>query len=123
MGSRLCALLLSSALSVLGCAANGARGLSTPHVSLAPTAKLLPARVRRLSNFELDNSIASMTGLPVALARELPPDVRQEGYTPNANQDVSSAWATRYAALVAELAGRAAQRLGRDRGCHELSAS
>jgi hypothetical protein len=45
----------------------------------------------------------------VSLVSELPPDVRQEGYTRNANQDVSSAWAGRYETLVTSLASRAAQ--------------
>lgn len=118
-----CALLLGCTWLAVGCGARGMHGTSTPRVSLAKDAKLLPARARRLSNFELENSLASLTGLPVAVARELPPDVRQEGYSPNANQDVSSAWATRYATLVSELAPRAAQRLSSDGGCHELSAA
>src|SRR5690348_8161248 len=121
MRSSLCALLLGSALVALGCATGGARGLSAPHVRLEPSAKLLPARARRLSNFELENSLARVTGLPIAIAGELPPDVRQEGDTPNAGQDVSSAWATRYSTLISELAGRAAKKMSVDAGCHELS--
>ena len=82
----------------------------------------MPTRTRRLTNFELDNSLTRLTGLEVALAPQLPPDVRQEGYTPNANQDVSSAWASRYSALVAELAARAAGKLARA-GCHDLASA
>jgi len=122
MRSSLCAVLLGSALVVLGCATGGARGISAAHARLEPGAKLLPARARRLSNFELENSLARVTGLPATIARDLPPDVRQEGYTPNARQDVSSAWATRYSGLISELAGRAAKKIGKDAGCHELSA-
>jgi len=108
---------------LLGCGANGLHGVSTPRVSLAKGAKLLPARARRLSNFELENSLKRLTDLTVSVAVELPPDVRQEGYSPNANQDVSSAWATRYSTLVSELATRAAQQLSHDGGCSELSAA
>jgi hypothetical protein len=69
--------------------------------------RLLPARIRRLTNLELERSLTALTGLDVALAAELPPDVRQEGYTPNAEQDVSATWAARYSALVREIARRA----------------
>ena len=117
------ALSVCCALGGAGCAAPSALGLSEPHVSLPEGAKLLPARTRRLTNFELDNSLSRLTGLDVALAPQLPPDVRQEGYTPNANQDVSSAWAMRYSALVAELSTRAATRLAGAGGCRELSAA
>jgi hypothetical protein len=100
-------LLLFSAWLSLGCGSLHTRGPSEP--SLAPEAKLLPARVRRLTNLELERSLSALTGLTVKLAAELPPEVRQEGYTPNANQDVSAAWATRYAALASELTARSAQ--------------
>ncbi len=123
MRRQLRALSVCCALSAAGCAAPGALGLSEPHVSLPEGAKLLPARARRLTNFELDNSLGRLSGLEVALAPQLPPDVRQEGYTPNANQDVSSAWATRYSALVAQLSTRAASKLTRAGGCHDLGAA
>ncbi len=118
-----CALSVCCSLGAAGCAGSGALGLSEPHVSLPQGTKLLPARTRRLTNFELDNSLSRLTGLDVAFAPQLPPDVRQEGYTPNANQDVSSAWATRYSALVAELSTRAARQLVRGGGCHDLGAA
>lgn len=105
--------------STLGCATQS--GLSEPQVSLPEGAKLLPARARRLTNFELDNSLSRLTGLELSLAPQLPRDVRQEGYTPNANQDVSSAWAARYSALVSELSTRAAGKLGQASPCHDLS--
>ena len=57
-----------------------------PRRRLGP--RLLPARVRRLSNLELERAVQSLTGVAsFELAKELPPDVRQEGYTPNAKQD------------------------------------
>ncbi len=106
MQASLRPLLLGAWLS-LGCGALHTRGPSEP--SLAPEAKLLPARVRRLTNLEIERSLSALTGLDAKLATELPPDVRQEGYTPYANQAVSAAWATRYAALASELTSRAAQ--------------
>src|SRR5690242_8221843 len=117
---RLWAAVLLASLE-LGCSALGSSGPT--QASLQPTAKLLPARTRRLTNLEVERSVAALTGLPVSLATELPPDVRQEGYTPNANQDVSTAWATRYSALVRELAERAAvQKTVKLAACPELSA-
>lgn len=123
MGPRLRALLFGWALLGGGCTASGQPGLHAPRVSLPSGATLLPARARRLTNFELENSLARLTNLPVVIASELPPDVRQEGYTPNANQDVSSAWATRYSALVGELAPRAAAQMLRARSCQNLGAA
>src|SRR5690349_2717357 len=104
--------------STLACATQS--GLSEPQVSLPEGSKLLPARARRLTNFELDNSLSRLTGLEVTLAPQLPRDVRQEGYTPNANQDVSSAWAARYSSLVNELSTRAASKLAQAPDCRDL---
>ncbi|HVY29192.1 MAG TPA: DUF1592 domain-containing protein [Polyangiaceae bacterium] len=116
---RLGALLLAVCPAVGGC---GAFAASTrrPTAELPAGAALLPARTRRLTNWELERSLAAFTGLDVTIAQELPPDVRQEGYTPNVAQDVSTAWATRYSALVQQLAVKAAARLpGRER-CRDL---
>jgi hypothetical protein len=117
---RLGALLLGSSLALAGCGAPGQA--RTPQVELPANAALLPARTRRLTNLELERSVSAVTGLDVRIAQELPPDVRQEGYTPNAAQDVSTAWATRYSALVGEIAGRAAARLPGNEPCHDLTA-
>jgi hypothetical protein len=96
---------------------------STPSVRLEPSAKLLPARVRRLTNLELERSWRALAGGDVQLARDLPPDVRQEGYTPNARQDVSTAWASRYAQLSRGLPERAAPRIATLAGCSALGES
>ncbi len=119
------ALLLASALA--GCAAGPPRAdgsvARTPGAGAAEPSRgerLLPARIRRLTNLELERSLAALTGLEVALAAELPPEVRQDGYTPNAEQDVSASWAVRYSALVHEIAGRAArEKLPSLAPCHE----
>jgi len=113
--------LVACALISAGCAALGTRASSTPAASLAEGSKLLPARTRRLTNLEVERSVATLTGLDVSVAKELPPDVRQEGYTPNVKQDVSTTWVTRYSALVAALSARAARQRSTLFGCHDFA--
>jgi hypothetical protein len=115
---RLALPLLVGACSA-GCGAG--RGAVAPSVTLAPTAKLLPARARRLTNLELERTFSALIGREVKLAADLPPDVRQEGYTPNAQQDVSTAWATRYAQLSRELVEQAAPRLAQLSTCKDAA--
>src|SRR5688572_24401324 len=113
---------LALCLSVLGSGCGGLNSApAAPSVTLPKQAKLLPARMRRLTNLELERSWSALVGVNVALAAELPPDVRQEGYTPNAKQDVSSAWAMRYAQLSRDLAERAAERLVRQAPCPDAA--
>jgi hypothetical protein len=114
-------LLLCCGLSSVGCGALSARSAAVPDFSLAHDAALLPARTRRLSNLEVEHSVTALTGLDASFATELPPDVRQEGYTPNVNQDVSSTWAARYSTLVAALAARATRASPASSACRELS--
>jgi hypothetical protein len=115
-------LLVLAALSGFGCAAFGSRG-SEASVELSPSARLLPARVRRLTNLELERSLTAFIGIETPLAGELPPDVRQEGYTRNVSQDASSTWASRYAALVHALAPRASGPVLASLGCADLKAA
>jgi hypothetical protein len=67
----------------------------------------LPARIRRLTNVELERTVSELVGAPETLADKLPPDVRQEGYTPNADQTAPSAWTMRLDAIVRDVAHRA----------------
>src|SRR5262249_15502061 len=64
-------------------------------ISTTPAAPLvwLPQRVRRLSNRELDNSVAGLLSspTPTPLSPQLTPDVRQSGFTPNADARVDDA--------------------------------
>jgi hypothetical protein len=113
---------LGAGLLLGGCAASGSAG-RTPQVSLGQDAALLPARTRRLTNHELEQSLAAFSGRAVKLADELPPDVRQEGYTPNSAQDVSTAWASRYATLVHDIAARSASQLPGAATCRDLGAA
>ncbi|HVR19612.1 MAG TPA: DUF1592 domain-containing protein [Polyangiaceae bacterium] len=93
----------------------------------AETTRLLPARVRRLTNVELERTLSALVGAPVELAARLPPDVRQEDFTPNAEQGAPAQWATRLDAVAREIAATTArERLAelvpcaakaRDRAC------
>ncbi len=71
---------------------------------------LLPARVRRLSNIELERSVHALVDMDVAVASRLPPDVRQNGYTLNAQQSTSPTEAVRWSALAEEIARDVATR-------------
>lgn len=106
------------ALSSASCSHSGA--VAGAQVALPVDAKLLPTRVRRLTNLELERSVSALLGHQVELSAELPPDVRQEGYTPNAKQDVSTTWATRYAALLDKLSAAPTASLALP--CHDWSA-
>jgi hypothetical protein len=79
-----------------------------PRLAAAPVhAHLLPARMRRLTNVEYEQTMSALLGAPVNVAERLPPEVRQEGYTSNAGQTVPSAWAARADALSREEVHRA----------------
>ena len=57
------------------------------------TSVWLPARVRRLSNRELDNSVKDLLGTTSNLSAQFPPDTRQSGFTLNAAQRVDGTYA------------------------------
>jgi hypothetical protein len=85
-------------------------GRAPPHAQ-APQASggdvvLLPSRVRRLTNAEYERTISAVVGAPEQVADRLPPDVRQEGYTPNAEQAVPSAWGAALGAIARDVAHR-----------------
>jgi hypothetical protein len=64
----------------------------------------LPARVRRLTNLELERTVSALVGAPVELAARLPPDARQEDFTPNVDQGAPAQWATALDAAAREIA-------------------
>ncbi len=96
-----------------GCAAAPSH-VDAPIV-IAANAKRLPTRVRRLTNLEYERTVSQLLGYSVEVARRLPPDVRQEGYTENVAQAVPATWAARLDDLARELAhealGKAHERL------------
>ena len=99
--------LLGAALLSIGCSGRPAK--SPGDAALPDGASLLPARVRRLTNLELERTISELVLRPESIARELPPDTRQQGYSVNAEQTVSAAWAARLHTLARAAAKRAAE--------------
>jgi hypothetical protein len=95
-----------------GCAQRSSVQPRYADLRLPDGSAVLPARVRRLTNLELERSVEALTGLDADLAAQLPADVRQDGYTPNAAQDVSAAWATQYSRLMRDLAKTAVEQRG-----------
>jgi hypothetical protein len=97
------ALLVMTALVAAGC------NRAPPHApapTAHPPAALLPARVRRLTNVEYERTVSELVAAPEHIADLLPPDVRKEGFTINADQAVPSAWAARLDSLAREVAHR-----------------
>jgi hypothetical protein len=73
---------------------NGEPGTQSPPTmdeSIAEEA-LLPQRIRRLSNVELGNSVRALLGTEEPHEASLPRDLRQENFTINEAQTVSSDW-------------------------------
>jgi hypothetical protein len=100
---RLCALAMI-ATSLTACV----NGLGHGAVSPGTPSALLPARVRRLTNVEYERSVSELLATRVELANELPPDLRQDGYTRNAAQVLPSETLARLDALTRPLAHDAA---------------
>jgi hypothetical protein len=105
---RLGAIALAGtfALAGVGCVD---RPAATAAHATTPGTRLLPARVRRLTNLELERTVSALVGAQVELAARLPPDARQEDFTPNADQGVPASWATRYDALSREISAKTAR--------------
>ena len=83
----------------------------------------MPARVRRLTNIEYERSVDALVGAPEAVADRLPPDVRQDGYTPNHEQTVPSSWGSAVDAVARDVAHRTVtRRLAELAPCAERSA-
>lgn len=84
---------------VVACGAQPARH---PDAASVAASELLPTRVRRLTSVELERSVHALLGTTPDVAKKLPPDVRQQGYTPNVAQPFPAATAVRWASLVEE---------------------
>jgi hypothetical protein len=86
---------------------------------LAKDAALLPTRVRRLSNIEYERTLEALLGTELVVAERLPPDIRQAGYTRNADQNMPAHSAQLLAALSEQLASSVVKtRLDSLAPCH-----
>ena len=102
------------ALFLVACAVASAMGCGRGWRSAkAPVTRahdvLLPARVRRLTNAEYERTVAALVGAPERIAVRFPPDVRQDGYTPNAEAAAPTAWASVLDTVARDVAHRAVQ--------------
>ncbi|HSC86070.1 MAG TPA: DUF1592 domain-containing protein [Polyangiaceae bacterium] len=95
-------------LGLSACGGNPTHSAGPPAVPA--DAKRLPARLRRLTNHEYEATVSALLGRPIALDGRLPPDVRHDGYTTNADQPVTASWASRLDALARSLAHEATSR-------------
>jgi len=106
MGRPLVAALVACALG--GCQTRTPDAPAS--ISVSADAKLIPARLRRLNNAEYERAASELLGERVSVQRLLPPDVRQDGFTLNAEQPVPAAHATRLATLASEIAHASVER-------------
>ncbi len=112
---------LAIVLSLLG--PSCARPARSPDALDATEKKLLPTRVRRLTNLEYERSVSALLGTTLSVAGNLPPEVRQDGYTPNAAQTSAASVAAALDRLSRELARDAVtRRLSELAPCHARGA-
>jgi hypothetical protein len=95
------------ALSLAWAGCSGHRAPPSNQAALSSDDPLLPSRVRRLSNAEYERAASDLLGIPVELGGSLPPDLRQDGFTLNAEQTVAPAHAKRLGYLADELSRKA----------------
>jgi len=88
-----------------------------PSVDAGDAGMLLPARVRRLSNAEYDNSVAALLGTEQRPGHGFAPDQRQSGFTGNDAQRVDSVLAQQLFAVAGQLAKDARDQLEQRAPC------
>jgi hypothetical protein len=102
-------LATAFAVFALGCGRTSSRAVAPER---SGEVVFLPAGVRRLTNAEYERTLSTVVGADEHVSDKLPPDVRQDGYTPNSDQVVPSAWGARLEAIAREVAHRTvAERL------------
>jgi len=72
---------------------------------------LLPARIRRLTNAEYENSARAVVGNSEAVTTDFAPDSRQGGYTVNDEQRVDSVLVKQISAAASKLAAQVREKL------------
>lgn len=95
------ALVIAAAALGAGC-----EGAGDPQDSPAPSA-YIDARIRRLTNAEFDQSVAALLGTHQTPGASFAFDVRQNGFSANAEQRVDSVLAGQIASAVEALAAEA----------------
>jgi hypothetical protein len=137
---RLFGPLAFGALIVAGCArsevdqgnvSGGKTGSSSggkgdaPLVDVEPDDPVfVPQRIRKLSNFEFERSVASLLNVDDHPARAFAPDLRQRDFTANASQRVDPTYVAQLEAAARTLAEKTKDKLAQscaaaDRGCAE----
>ena len=103
--------------SSAGTSSSGGSGSDAGAGSLAgastgdPSSPLLPARIRRLSNAEYENSARAVVGNSDAVTTDFAPDTRQGGYTVNDEQRVDSVLVKQISGAATKLAAQVRTKL------------
>ena len=87
-----------------------------------PSSPLLPARIRRLTNVEYENSAHAVVGSNEPIAADFAPDTRQFGYTLNDAQRVDSVLVKQISAAATKLAAEVRSKLDTLAPCANPSA-
>jgi hypothetical protein len=109
------AIALSACVGTIGDGNDAAKAgdPAPPGVDTTALSGWLPARVRRLSNRELDNSVKDLLGTTTVVSTMLAPDTRQSGFTLNAAQRVDATYGGQLKSAADQLSQEAVtQRLG-----------
>jgi len=94
-----------------GSGADGGAGSLAGSSTGDPSSPLLPARIRRLTNAEFENSARAVVGNSEPVATGFTPDSRQSGYTVNDEQRVDSVLVKQLSAAATTLAAQVRTKL------------
>src|SRR6185369_14748557 len=89
-----------------GSGANGGAGSQAGSSTGDPSSPLLPARIRRLTNAEYENSVRAVVGNSDPVTSDFAPDARQGGYTVNDEQRVDSVLVKQISSAATKLAAQ-----------------
>jgi len=89
-----------------GSGADGGAGSQAGASTGDPSSPLLPARIRRLTNAEYENSARTVVGNSDAVTSDFAPDARQSGYTVNDEQRVDSVLVKQISNAASKLAAQ-----------------
>ena len=93
-------------MGAVACA--GVPAARSPSVEPAKVAQLLPSGCPTPpSSFEYERTVHALLGIEPSIAARLPPDVRKDGYTVNADQGMPATWAAQLGAIARDVARRA----------------